>query len=429
MSDQPRPLGFATRAVHAGAKPDPVTGARITPIYQTASFVFENAENASAIFGLEKDGYGYSRFGNPTVKVLEERIANLEGGAGATCTASGIAAQMLALSALMQPGDEVLSSERVYGGTTNQFRHSFPRAFGWKTAFFDPAKPDTARRLIQPRTRAIYLEVLVNPGGELMDIEAYGKIAAEAGLPLVVDNTFATPYLLKPIDYGATLITHSTTKHLSGHGNCLGGVVVDSGKFDWSASDRYPALAGPDPAYDGMSFHQRFGPLAFTYYGHAVGLRDFGAVQSPFNAFLTLMGIETLPLRLERQSASALKVAQWLEKQPQVSFVTYAGLPSNPTYALAQKILPRGAGSIFSFGVKGGRAAAGRIAERTKIFSHQVSIGDTRSLILHPASTTHRVVPRDRLAAAGLAENGIRLSIGLEDAEDLIADLTQAMAD
>jgi O-acetylhomoserine (thiol)-lyase len=426
MSEQ-KTYGFETRAIHAGAAPDPATGARVTPIYQTTSYVFDDVDDAAALFNLQKVGFIYSRLTNPTVSVLEERLANLEGGRGATCTSSGHAAQMLALFALMSPGDEFLASKKLYGGSLNQFANSFPRAFGWKAVFVDPDDPENFRRALTPKTKAIFIESLANPGGVVCDIEAIAKIAQDAEIPLIVDNTMATPYLCRPIEWGATLVVHSTTKFLGGHGNSVGGVVIDSGKFDWTKAGKYPALSEPEPGYHGLRFHETFGDLAFTIHGHAIGLRDLGPNQQPMNAFLTLTGIETLFLRMERHCANAMKVAQFLESHPQVEWVMYAGLPTSKYYDLAQKYLPRGAGAVFTFGVKGGYETGVGVVENVELFSHLANIGDTRSLIIHPASTTHRQLSPEGLAAAGATPDVVRVSVGLESADDLIADLDQAL--
>ncbi|MBP2315882.1 O-acetylhomoserine aminocarboxypropyltransferase [Azospirillum soli] len=420
-------FGFETRAIHAGAAPDPATGARQTPIYQTTSFVFDDVDDAASLFNLQKVGFIYSRLTNPTVAVLEERLANLEGGAGATATSSGHAAQLLALFPLLQPGDEFISSQKLYGGTLNQFANSFPRAFGWKAVFVDTDNPENVRAAITPKTKAIFVESLANPGGIVTDVEALAKIADEAGIPLIVDNTLATPYLFNPIQWGATLVVHSTTKFLSGNGTSVGGVVIDSGKFDWSKSGKFPALSEPDAGYHGLKFHETFGHLAFTIHGHAVGLRDLGPSQAPLNAFLTLNGIETLPLRVQRHSDSALKVAQFLESHPAVTWVSYAGLESSKYNTLAKKYLPRGAGAVLTFGVKGGFDTGVKLVESVELFSHLANIGDSRSLIIHPSSTTHRQLEPDAQVRAGAGPEVIRLSIGLESVEDIIADLDQAL--
>ena len=424
---EPKSFGFETRAIHAGAAPDPATGARQTPIYQTTSYVFENVDDAASLFNLQKVGFIYSRLTNPTVAVLEERLANLEGGAGATATSSGHAAQLLALFPLMAPGDHIVASTKLYGGSLNQLGISFPRAFGWQPSFVDTDTPDAVKAALTEKTKAIFVESLANPGGVVTDIEAIAKIADEAGIPLIVDNTLATPYLINPIQWGATLVVHSTTKFLSGNGTSVGGVVVDSGKFDWSKSGKFPALSEPDAGYHGLRFHETFGHLAFTIHGHAVGLRDLGPSQAPMNAFLTLNGIETLPLRMQRHAESALKVAKFLESHPAVGWVSYAGLESSKYHALAQKYLPRGAGAVLTFGVKGGFEAGVKVVESVELFSHLANIGDARSLIIHPSSTTHRQLSAEAQASAGAGPDVVRLSIGLETAEDIIADLDRAL--
>jgi O-acetylhomoserine (thiol)-lyase len=426
MSDQ-HSFGFETRAIHAGASPDPATGARSTPIYQTTAFVFEDADDAASLFNLQKAGFIYSRLTNPTVSVLEERIASLENGVGTTCTSSGHAAQLLALSALLKPGERFIASKRLYGGSLNQFANFFPRSFGWHCDFFDFDDLEGLKKLVTPEHKLIFCESLANPGGVITDLEAIAKVAEANNMPLLVDNTMASPYLCRPIDYGATLVLHSTTKFLSGHGNAMGGAVVDSGTFDWSASGRYPALSEPEPGYHGLRFHETFGNLAFTIWGHAVGLRDLGPSQQPLGAFLTMTGIETLPLRMERHCENALKVAQFLEQHRHVEWVNYAGLPSNPYYHLAKKYLPKGAGSVFTFGLKGGYAAGVKLCETVELFSHLANIGDTRSLIIHPASTTHRQLDEAGLKAAGATPDVVRLSIGIETADDLIADLDRSL--
>ncbi|GLR81425.1 O-acetylhomoserine aminocarboxypropyltransferase [Azospirillum oryzae] len=426
MTEQ-KSFGFETRAIHAGAAPDPATGARQTPIYQTTSFVFDDVDDAASLFNLQKVGFIYSRLTNPTVAVLEERLANLEGGAGATATSSGHAAQLLALFPLMAPGDHIVASKKLYGGSLNQLGISFPRAFGWQPSFVDTDTVENVKAALTEKTKAIFVESLANPGGVVTDIEAIAKIADDAGIPLIVDNTLATPYLINPIQWGATLVVHSTTKFLSGNGTSVGGVVVDSGKFDWSKSGKFPALSEPDPGYHGLRFHETFGHLAFTIHGHAVGLRDLGPSQAPMNAFLTLNGIETLPLRMQRHADSALKVAQFLEGHPAVGWVSYAGLESSKYRDLAKKYLPRGAGAVLTFGVKGGFEAGVKVVESVELFSHLANIGDARSLIIHPSSTTHRQLSAEAQASAGAGPDVIRLSIGLETPEDIIADLDQAL--
>jgi O-acetylhomoserine (thiol)-lyase len=381
--------GFETRAIHAGAAPDPVTGARSTPIYQTTAYVFEDVDHAASLFNLHNFGYIYSRLTNPTVAVLEERIASLEGGRAAVAAASGHAAQFLTFFTMLQPGDEFVASRNLYGGSLTQFGLSFPK-LGWKCHFVDPTDPENFRRALTPKCKAIFLELLANPGGIIVDIEKVAAIAHEAGIPLIVDNTLATPYLCRPFEWGADLIVHSTTKFLGGHGAALGGMVVESGRFDWSQGDRFPSLTEPEPAYHGLKFFENFGDFAFTTKARAVALRDFGPTQSPMNAFLTLTGIESLPVRMDRHVDNAQKVAEFLAQHPRVAWVSYAGLKTSPYYELARKYLPKGPGAVFTFGVKGGYEAGVKMVESVRLFSHLANIGDTRSLILHPASTTHR---------------------------------------
>jgi O-acetylhomoserine (thiol)-lyase len=422
-----RKPGIETLSVHAGGGPDPVTGARMTPIYQTTSYVFDDVDHAASLFNLQAPGFIYSRLTNPTVSVLEERIAALEGGRGAVATSSGHAAQILALFALMSPGDDFVASNKLYGGSINQFGHAIEK-FGWRTSFVDPGDPENFRAAIGPRTKALFVENLANPGGVVVDIEPLAAIAHDAGIPLIVDSTLATPYLSRPIEFGADLVVHSTTKYLSGNGTAVGGAVVDSGRFDWTRNDKFPSLSQPEPGYHGLTFAETFGDLAFTMYGHAVTLRDLGACQSPFNAWLTLLGIETLPLRMARQSENALAVARWLESHPAVGWVSYAGLESSPYRALQKKYLPAGAGSVFTFGLKDGFEAGIALVEGVELISHLANIGDTRTLILHPASTTHRQLTGEQLAAAGAGPDVVRLSVGIESVDDIIADLDQALA-
>ncbi len=419
--------GFETRAVHAGAAPDPTTGARITPIYQTAAYVFNDADHAASLFNLHNFGYIYNRLNNPTVAVLEERVASLEGGRAALAAASGHAAQFLVFQTLLEPGDEFLASRNLYGGSLTQFGLSFKK-LGWTCHFVDPHDPDNFRAALTPRCKAIFVESLANPGGVIVDLEAIAKVAHEAGIPLIVDNTLATPYLCRPIEHGADIVTHSTTKFLDGHGNSLGGIIVESGKFDWAQGGKFPSLTEPEPAYHGLRFYENFGDFAFTTKARAVGLRDFGPTMAPMNAFLTITGIETLHVRMERHCANARAVAAHLATHPAVAWVSYAGLESSPYHALAQRYLPRGAGAVFTFGVKGGYAAGVKLVESVRLFSHLANIGDTRSLILHPASTTHRQLTDEQREASGAGADVIRLSIGLETAADLIADLDQALA-
>ena len=421
-----RKPGLETLSVHAGTPPDPTTGARQMPIYQTTSFVFDDADHAASLFNLQLPGFIYSRLTNPTVSALEERIATLEGGRGGIATSSGHAAQILALFPLMHPGDEIVAANKLYGGSINQMGISY-RKFGWKASFVDPDDPENFRRAITDRTKAIFVESLANPGGVVVDLEAVAAVAHAAGIPLIVDNTMATPWLCRPIEHGADLVVHSTTKFLTGNGSSLGGCVVDSGKFDWSGKEKFPSLSAPAAEYHGLTFAETFGDLAYTMHGHAVGLRDLGSCQSPFNAWLTLLGIETLPLRMERHCANALTVATHLEGHPAVEWVSYAGLKSSKYHDLARRYMPRGAGGVFTFGLKGGYEAGVRLVERCELLSHLANIGDTRSLILHPASTTHRQLTAEQLAAAGAGPEVVRISVGIETVSDIIADLDQAL--
>ncbi|MGF1628268.1 MAG: O-acetylhomoserine aminocarboxypropyltransferase [Kiloniellaceae bacterium] len=425
--DGSRDFGFETRMIHAGTQPEPVTGARQTPIFQNTSYVFHDADHAASLFNLQAFGFIYSRLTNPTVAALEERLANLEGGRGGTCCASGHAAQILAFFGFMEPGDRFIASTRLYGGSITQFGKTFKK-FDWQADFVDVDDPQAVRRALTPKTKAIFVESLANPGGVVSDLEALAAVAREAGIPLIVDNTMATPYLCRPFDWGADIVVHSTTKFLSGNGTSVGGAVIDSGRFDWTASGRFPGLGAPEPAYHGLNFHETFGDMAFTMQAHAVGLRDLGATMAPMNAFLTLLGTETLSLRMERHCANAKQVAEFLEGHPQVAWVSCAALPSSPYHALAQKYLPRGAGSVFTLGLKGGYAAGIKMVEACELLSHLANIGDVRSLILHPASTTHRQLSEAQQAAAGAGPEVVRLSIGLETVDDIIADLDQALA-
>lgn len=426
MTDKPAP-GFETISIHAGAAPDPVTGARSTPIYQTTSYVFDNADHAAALFNLQQPGFIYSRLTNPTVSVLEERIAAMEGGIGGTATASGHAAQILALFPLMSPGLEIIAATKLYGGSINQMRHSYKK-FGWNAVFVDPDDAESFERALSDRTRAIFIESLANPGGVVVDVEAVAKIAQAAEVPLIVDNTMATPYLFRPLDWGADLVVHSTTKFLSGQGAAIGGAVVDSGKFDWlGLADKYPSLGKPADEYHGLTFAETFGNLAYTTYAHAVSLRDLGPSQSPMNAWITLQGIETLALRMQRQCENAQKVAEFLQAHDAVAWVSYAGLPSDPYHTIQQRLMPKGAGAVFTFGVKGGFEVGKKVVDAVEIISLLANIGDTRSLIIHPASTTHRQLTEEQLEIAGAGPDVVRLSIGIETVEDIIADLDQAL--
>jgi len=419
--------GFETLAVHAGGAPDPATGARQTPVYQTTSFVFGDAEHAASLFNLQVPGFIYSRLTNPTVSALEERCAALEGGVGSTAAASGHAAQILALFPLMQPGDEIIAANKLYGGSINQMGHSY-RKFGWGAKFVDPDDPENFRRAASEKTKAFFIESLANPGGVVTDMAAIAEIAHDIGVPLIVDNTMATPYLCRPFEHGADIIVHSTTKFLSGNGTAIGGMVVDSGTFDWMQNDKFPSLSKPAPEYHNLTFAETFGELTFTIYGHAIGLRDLGAAQSPMNAFLTLLGIETLPLRMEKHCSNALSVAQHLSNHAAVDWVSYAGLESDKYYALGQRYLPKGAGAVMTVGLKGGYDAGVKLVETVELFSHLANIGDSRSLVIHPASTTHRQLTEEQLSAAGAGAEVVRLSIGIETPADIIADLDQALA-
>lgn len=421
-----RAYGFDTLQIHAGARPDPATGARQTPIYQTTAYVFRDADHAAALFNLQEVGYIYSRLTNPTVAALQERVATLEGGVGAVCCSSGHAAQIMALFPLMAPGRNVVASTRLYGGTVTQFSQTIKR-FGWAAKFVDTDDLAAVEGAIDADTRAIFAETIANPGGYVTDIPALAEIADRHGIPLIIDNTTATPWLCRPIELGATLVVHSMTKYLTGNGTVTGGAVVDSGRFDWSANDKFPSLSAPEPAYHGLKFHETFGNLAFTFHGIAIGLRDLGMTLNPQAAHYTLMGIETLSLRMQRHVQNAEKLAQWLEAHPAVAAVTYAGLPSSPWFERAKRITPRGAGALFTVALKGGYEACVKFVDSLELFSHVANLGDTRSLVIHSASTTHRQLTPEQQVAAGAAPNVVRLSIGIEDAEDLIADLSQAL--
>lgn len=426
MTDSPT-YGFDTLQIHAGARPDPATGARQVPIYQTTAYVFRDADHAAALFNLQEVGYIYSRLTNPTVAALQERIATLEGGAGGVCCSSGHAAQLMALFPIMGPGLNIVASSRLYGGTITQFSQTIKR-FGWSATFVDMDDHEAVAAAIDDDTRAIFCEAIANPGGHITDLRAIADVADAAGIPLIVDNTTATPYLCRPIEHGATLVVHSTTKYLTGNGTVTGGCVVDSGKFDWSANDKFPSLSQPEPAYHGLTFAETFGPLAFTFHGIAIGLRDLGMTMNPQAAHYTLMGIETLSLRMERHVENAMKIATWLENDPRVDYVTYAGLKSSPYQHLVEKVCPRGAGALFTIAVKGGYDACIKLVDSLEIFSHVANLGDARSLIIHSASTTHRQLSPEQQEAAGAGPNIVRLSIGIENADDLIADLDQALA-
>jgi O-acetylhomoserine (thiol)-lyase len=425
MSD--RIPGFNTLAIHAGAAPDAATGARATPIYQTSSFVFDDVDHAASLFALQAFGNIYTRIGNPTCAVLEERVAALEGGTAGLAVASGHAAEFLCFHALMQPGDEFVAARKLYGGSINQFTHSY-KNFGWNVVWADSDDPATFDAAITPRTKAIFIESIANPGGVIVDIAAISAIAKKHNIPLIVDNTMATPYLIKPFEHGADIIVHSATKFLGGHGNSIGGVIVDGGSFNWVGDERYPMLSKPRPEYGGMVLGETFGNFAFAIATRVLGLRDMGPALSPFNAFLLLTGIETLPLRMQRHCDNALVVATHLSKHKSVAWVNYSGLPDDRYYALAQKYCPKGAGAVFTFGLKGGYEAGVKLVSNLKLFSHLANIGDTRSLVIHPASTTHRQLTDAQKAASGAGPEVVRLSIGIEDAADIIADLDQALA-
>ena len=422
-----RTPGFDTLAIHAGAQPDPATGARATPIYQTTSFVFDDVDHAAALFNLEAFGNIYTRITNPTQAVLEGRVAALEGGTAALAVASGHAAQALVFHTLLEPGAEFVAARQLYGGSINQFTHSFKKC-GWQVCWADTTDPDSFCAALTPKTKAIFVELIANPGGIVTDLEKVAAVAKEAGVPFIVDNTLATPYLLRPKEYGADIVVHSLTKFLGGHGNSIGGAIVDCGTFDWIKSGRYPTLSEPSASYHGITLAETFGNFAFAIACRVLGLRDLGPAISPFNAFLLLTGIETLPLRMQRHCDNALAVATWLAAHDKIAWVNYAGLPRNQFNALAKRYVPKGAGGIFTFGLKGGYDAGIALVSNVKLFSHLANIGDTRSLIIHPASTTHRQLTDEQRVKAGAGPEVVRLSVGLELVEDIIADLDQALA-
>jgi O-acetylhomoserine (thiol)-lyase len=425
MPDQPdRQLGFATRSLHAGHTPDASSHARAVPIYQTTSFVFDNSDHAANLFALKEFGNIYSRIMNPTTDVFEQRVASLEGGIAGLATASGQAAQFLAISGLVGQGEEVVSSSTLYGGTYTQFDVSF-RRIGINVKFVEPDDPENFRKAITPKTRAIYGETIANPRMNVLDIEKVAAIAHEAGVPLVIDNTMASPYLCRPIEHGADIVVHSATKFLGGHGNSIGGIIIDSGKFAWS--DKFPAITQPSPGYHGMVFSQVFGNLAYIIKTRVEGLRDFGPCISPFNSFLFIQGIETLKFRMEQHSRNALRVTEWLETNPAVTWVKYPGLKSSPYHAISQKYLPNGQGSVATFGIKGGAEAGRKLIDSVKIFSHLANLGDSKSLIIHPASTTHQQLTDEQQLDAGVSKDLVRISVGIEDVDDLIWDLGQAI--
>ncbi len=420
-----RGFGFATRAVHAGARPEPYTGARATPIFQTTSYVFEDPDAAAAYFNLQEYGNTYSRIMNPTVAAFEERIANLEGGVGAVAFASGLAAQAAAFFTALQPGDHLVASRALYGGTLTQIKH-LERKLGYEVTFVDPDRLEAWKDAVRPETRLLFGETIGNPGGNVLDIEAVADVAHQNGVPLMVDSTFATPYLCRPLEWGADIVVHSATKFIGGHGTSIGGVVVESGRFPWD-NGKFPGIADPSPAYHGLAFQATFGEYGFLMKLRAETLRDLGACLSPFNAFLFALGVETLPLRMERHTANALRIATFLEGQAEVETVAHPGLPGSRYASLTAKYLPRGAGAVFSFNLKGGRDAGARFIGELNLFSHLANVGDAKSLVIHPASTTHRQLDDAELRGAGISPGTIRLSIGIEDPDDLIWDLTRGL--
>jgi O-acetylhomoserine (thiol)-lyase len=425
MAEQKRKFGFETRMLHAGHIPDPVTGARAVPIYQTTSYVFEDVDKAAQLFELKQYGNIYTRINNPTTAVFEERIASLENGTGGVATASGMAAQFTTMMTLLEPGDEIVSSSHLYGGTMTQFTHTFKK-LGIKTHFVDPTNIENWAQAITPKTKALYGETIGNPRGSILDIEALADLAHSHKIPLIVDSTFATPYLCRPLDWGADIVIHSATKFLGGHGSSIAGVIVDSGKFDFST---FPTIADPDPAYHDLRFYETFGHYGFLMKARAVTVRDTGAALSPFNAFMLIQGLETLSVRMERHIQNAQAVAEFLSDHPRVDWVAYAGLADNPYHALSQKYTPKGPGAVFTFSIKGdnARAAGKTFIESLHVFSHLANVGDVRSLVIHPASTTHQQLSDAELEAGGVTAGMIRLSIGLESTEDLLWDLDQAL--
>ena len=423
---EPDFLRFDTLSLHAGQRPDPTTGARAVPIYFTTSYSFPDTDEAAALFNLEAPGHIYSRISNPTVAVLEERIAALEGGVGAVCTASGTAALHLAVASLLSAGDHIVASKNLYGGSYNMMSLTLPR-FGITTTFVDPRDPSAFEAAIEPNTKLFYGETLGNPGIEVMDIEAIANVAHTNRLPLMVDSTFSTPYLFRPIEHGADIVIHSITKFLGGHGTALGGVIVDGGRFDWMASDKFPTMTEPYAGYHGVVFAEEFGPSALGMRARAEGLRDFGACMSPHNAFALLQGIETLPLRMARHIDNTDRVLEMLQANDAVSWVKHPRVPSHPDYELAQRLYPKGAGAILSFGVKGGREAGRKFIEAVQLASHLANVGDAKTLVIHPGSTTHGQLTPQQLEASGISEDLVRLSVGLEDADDIIEDLERAL--
>jgi len=422
----PKPPAFETLSLHAGQHPDPVTRSRAVPIYQTTSYVFDDADHAAGLFNLERAGHIYTRISNPTTAVLEERLAALEDGVGAVCTASGMAAMHLAIVTLLGAGDHIVASASLYGGTINLLTHTLPR-FGIATTFVAPRDHDGMRAAVRPNTRLVIGETIGNPGLEVLDIPKVAGIAHSAGIPLLIDNTFATPYLSRPLTLGADIVMHSITKWIGGHGIAIGGAIVDGGRFDWLASDKFPTLTKPYAGYHGIVFAEEFGPAAFIMRARAEGLRDFGACLSPTNAFHLLQGVETLPLRMERHMQNTSALLAFLRKNPAVDWVLHPSLETHPDHALAQQLLPKGAGSIISFGIKGGRAAGRKFIEAVRLASHLANVGDAKTLVIHPASTTHQQMDADALAKAGVGEELVRISVGLEAASDIIDDFAQAL--
>ena len=422
----PRAFGFDTRSVHAGQRPDPYTGARAVPIFQTTSYVFEDPESAAAYFNLQEYGNTYSRIMNPTVATFEERVANLEGGAGGVAFASGLAAQAAAFFTMLQPGDHIVASGALYGGTVTQLKH-LSRKLSLELTFVDPDRIDAWKQALRDETKLLYGETIGNPGGNVLDIQALAEVAHGIGAPLMIDNTFATPYLCRPIDFGADIVVHSATKFIGGHGTSIGGVVVEAGTFNWS-NGRFPIVADPSPAYHGLAFHDTFGMYGYLMKLRAESLRDLGAAMSPFNAFLFLLGLETLPLRMERHVSNALGVAEFLQQHPAVERVRHPGLPDSQYAPLVKKYLPKGAGAVFAFDLRGGREAGQRFIRTLQLWSHLANVGDAKSLVIHPASTTHRQLSDDELAAAGITAGTIRLSVGLETLDDLLWDLDRGLS-
>jgi O-acetylhomoserine (thiol)-lyase len=415
-------------AIHAGAKPDPATNARATPIYQTVSYTFNDADHAAALFGLQAFGNIYTRIMNPTQAVLEERIAALEGGTAALAVASGHAAQVIVFQTLLSPGDEFVAARQLYGGSINQFNNAF-KSFGWNVKWADIDDISTFEKAITPKTKAIFVESMANPGGIITDLSGVANVAKRAGVPLVVDNTLASPYLIRPFEHGADIVVHSLTKFIGGHGNSIGGIIVDGGKFNWLANKgRFPMLSEPRPEYNGLVIGETFGNFAFAIAARVLGLRDLGPAISPFNAFLILTGVETLPLRMQKHSDNAAAVAEYLAGHKKVTWVNYAGLAGDRYHQLALKYAPKGAGAVLTFGVEGGDEAGRKLVAAVKLFSHVANLGDTRSLIIHPSSTTHSQLKTEQKVAAGAGPDVVRLSVGIEDIADIIADLDQALA-